>query len=227
MFQEIFQPIFQVIKVFQDYSFYFVTGIKYTILVAAITLVFGTILGTMLGIARMSRIKVIQILSAIYIEFVRGVPLITQIFMFKFGLYVLFKISLNAFQIALIAISLNSAAYVAEIIRSGIASVDKGQMEAGRSLGLSHVQTMKHIIMPQAVKNILPALGNEFVTLIKETSVATVIGLTELTFQTSIVQSVSFDMFRPIVISALVYFTLTFSLSRILAVFERRLKQSD
>lgn len=227
MFQEIFQPIFQVIKVFQDYSFYFVTGIKYTILVAAITLVFGTILGTVLGIARMSRIKIIQILSAIYIEFVRGVPLITQIFMFKFGLYVLFKISLNAFQIALIAISLNSAAYVAEIIRSGIASVDRGQMEAGRSLGLSHVQTMKHVIMPQAIKNILPALGNEFVTLIKETSVATVIGLTELTFQTSIVQSVSFDMFRPIVISAMVYFTLTFSLSRILAVFERRLKQSD
>lgn len=219
--------MFQVIKVFQDYSFYFVTGIKYTIMVAAITLVFGTILGTMLGIARMSRIKVIKWLSAIYIEFVRGVPLITQIFMFKFGLYVLFKISLNAFQIALIAISLNSAAYVAEIIRSGIASVDKGQMEAGRSLGLSHVQTMRHVIMPQAVKNILPALGNEFVTLIKETSVATVIGLTELTFQTSIVQSVSFDMFRPIVISAIVYFTLTFSLSRLLAVFERRLKQSD
>lgn len=221
---EFFQNI---IEFFQKYSSYYVTGIQFTIAVAAITVVLGTILGALLGIARMSKITLVRFLVTVYIEFVRGVPLITQIFMFKFGIYVLFKVSLSAFQIAIIAISLNSAAYVAEIIRSGIASVDKGQTEAGRSLGLSSYQTMRHIIMPQAIKNILPALGNEFITLIKETSVATVIGLTELTFQSSLVQSMSFDLFSPIIISALVYFTLTFTLSRVLAAFERRLKQSD
>jgi polar amino acid transport system substrate-binding protein len=124
-------------------------------------------------------------------------------------------------------LSLNSAAYVAEIIRAGIMAVNKGQMESARSLGMSQGQSMRFIILPQAIKNILPALGNEFVTVIKESSVVSVIGVTELMFQTGVVQGASFKPFLPLIITSLIYFALTFTLSRLLGVAERRMQASD
>ena len=135
--------------------------------------------------------------------------------------------SMDGFLAALIAVSLNSAAYVAEIIRSGIQSIDKGQWEASRSLGLSNRQTMRHIILPQAIKNILPALGNEFVTLIKETAVASTIGVADLMYASKIVQSTSYQAFNPLIIVAVIYFIITFTLSRLIGALERRLSRSD
>ena len=150
-----------------------------------------------------------------------------QIAIVYFGSYVLTGVNINGFIAALIAVSLNSAAYVAEIIRSGIQSVDKGQTEASRSLGMSSGQTMRHIILPQAVKNILPTFGNEFVTLIKETSVASTIGVADLMYASKIVQSSSFQPFIPLIIVAIIYFIFTFSLSQLIRKFERRLAHND
>lgn len=205
---------------------YFSIGIKYTIVLSAISLFFGTILGALIGIIKVSKFKILKYIASVYVEFVRGVPLLTQVFLFYFGSNELFGFNLDAFSAGVIAISLNSAAYVAEIIRSGIESVDKGQMEAGRSLGMSNKQTMKNIILPQAIKNILPALGNEFVTLIKETSIVSVIGIQEITFQTNIVKGISFRPLDSIYFSAILYFVLTFSISRLVGLMERRLKKS-
>ena len=138
---------------------------------------------------RLSKNKLLKFISTIYIEAIRGTPIIVQISMVYFGTYALFGLDIDKFLSALIAVALNSAAYVAEIIRSGIQSIDKGQTEASRSLGVSQKDTMRHIILPQAIKNILPALGNEFVTLIKETSVASVIGTADLMYSSKIVTS--------------------------------------
>lgn len=215
------------LKILDKFGPYFVIGIQNTIFLAACSLFFGLILGMLLGMAKMSRFKLVKIPSTIYVEFVRGVPLLTQIYIIYFGSFVAFGVDLSAFYAGVIAISLNSAAYVAEIIRSGIQAVDKGQTEAGRSLGISSALTMRHIVLPQAIKNILPALGNEFVTLLKETSVVSTIGVYELTFQTNIVKASSFDAINPLIISALIYFFLTFTISRALGIMERRLKKSD
>ena len=176
---------------------------------------------------RLSRSKILKFISTIYIEIIRGTPIIVQISMVYFGSYVLLGIDINKFLSALIAVALNSAAYVAEIIRSGIQSIDKGQMEASRSLGVSHRETMQHIILPQAIKNILPALGNEFVTLIKETSVASVIGTADLMYSSKIVTSKSYEAFTPLVVIAIIYFILTFGISQFIAFFERRMGHND
>ena len=190
-------------------------------------LIIGTTLGSLLSLIRLSKNKVLQFIARVYIEVVRGTPMMVQISLVYFGSYVLTGIDVDAFLSALIAVALNSAAYVAEIIRSGIQSIDKGQTEASRSLGLSSGQTMRHIILPQAVKNILPTLGNEFVTLIKETSVASTIGVAELMYASKIVQSTSFQPFTPLVIVAVLYFVFTFTISQLIAVLERRLSHND
>lgn len=176
---------------------------------------------------RLSKYRVLKYIATVYIEIFRGTPMIVQIVMVYFGSYALMGVNMDGFIAALIAVSLNSAAYVAEIIRSGIQSVDKGQWEASRSLGLSSGQTMRHIILPQAVKNILPALGNEFVTLIKETAVASTIGVADLMYTSKIVQSTSYQPFNPLIIVAAIYFVITFTLSKLIGAFERRLSQSD
>lgn len=202
-------------------------GIKTTILLSFLALIIGSILGCILSLLRLSRIRVFKFVSTTYIEIIRGTPIIVQISMVYFGSYVLLGIDMNRFLAALIAVALNSAAYVAEIIRSGIQSIDKGQMEASRSLGVSYKQTMQHIILPQAIKNILPALGNEFVTLIKETSVASIIGTTDLMYASKIVQSKSYKSFSPLVVIAIIYFVLTFTLSQLVGYFERRMAHND
>lgn len=212
---------------FVKYRYYYFTGIKITLLLSFGALVIGTTLGSLLSLARLSKNKILKFIARVYIEIVRGTPMMVQISLVYFGSYALLGVDMNGFVAALIAVALNSTAYVAEIIRSGIQSIDKGQTEASRSLGLTSGQTMRHIILPQAVKNILPTLGNEFVTLIKETSVASTIGVAELMYASKIVQSTSFQPFTPLVIVAVLYFVFTFTISQLVSLFERRLAHND
>ncbi|GMA47092.1 ABC transporter permease subunit [Tetragenococcus muriaticus] len=211
---------------FTEYYPYYLSGTGYTILLALIGVLFGIILGTIFALMKLSSIKVLRALASIYIEYVRGTPLLVQIFIVYFGTGML-GFDLSRFVAGCIALSLNSAAYVAEIIRAGINGVNKGQMEAGRSLGMNRIQAMRYVIFPQAIKNILPALGNELVTVIKESSVISVIGVSELIFQAGNVQGASFKPFLPYLIVSLIYFVLTFTLSRLLGLAERKLKSSD
>lgn len=211
---------------FEEYYPYYLSGTGYTILLAIVGVIFGIILGTIFALMKLSSIKILRALASIYIEYVRGTPLLVQIFIVYFGTGIL-GLDLSRFVAGCIALSLNSAAYVAEIIRAGINGVNKGQMEAARSLGMDRTKAMRYIIFPQAIKNISPALGNEFVTVIKESSVISVIGVSELIFQAGNVQGASFKPFLPYLIVSLIYFVLTFTLSRLLGVAERRMKTSD
>jgi polar amino acid transport system substrate-binding protein len=210
----------------KKYTPYFIKGTINTIGLAVIGVFFGIILGVLFALMKLSAFKPFKWFATAYIEAVRGVPLLIQVFIVYFGTQVI-GLDVSAFVSGAIAMFLNSAAYVAEIIRSGIQAVPAGQTEAARSLGFTKAQTMRYVVLPQAIKNILPALGNEFVTVIKEGSVVSVIGVGELTFQTSVVQGASFKPFLPLVISALIYFVLTFGISRILGLFEKNLQKSD
>lgn len=218
--------MFQKDGFFAQYGSYFVKGTLYTIALAAIGVFFGAIFGAFLAILKLANTRWLRWPATWYIEFIRGTPLLVQIFIVFFGTQV-FGLNLSAFASGCIALTLNSAAYVAEIIRAGISAVNKGQMEAARSLGMTRGAAMRYIILPQAIKNILPALGNEFVTVIKESSVVSIIGVSELMFMTGVVQGASFKPFIPLIITSLIYFALTFSLSRLLGVAERRMKTSD
>lgn len=210
----------------KKYGFNYVKGAGYTILLAFVGVLAGAVLGTVLALMKLSKTKVFKWLSIVYIEYVRGTPLLVQIFLVYFGSAAL-NLNINALTAGCLALALNSGAYVAEIIRAGINAVNKGQLEAARSLGMNQGEAMKFIILPQAIKNILPALANEFVTVIKESSVVSVIGVSELMFQAGVVQGASFKPFLPIVLVSVVYFILTFTLSRIIGVAERRMSTSD
>ncbi len=209
------------------YGNYFIKGIGATILISIIGVVLGSLFGGILAFMKLSRNKILKSIAWIYIEFIRGTPLLVQVFLVYFGTTAVLGLDLSAFLCGAIALVLNCAAYIAEIIRAGINAVDKGQMEAARSLGLSHSQAMNKVIMPQAIKNILPALGNEFITVIKESSIVSVIGVSELMFNAQKVQGASFDPFTPLLLAAVAYFILTFTLSRVMNVVERRMSVSD
>lgn len=215
------------LEILIKYMSYFQTGLKYTLGLSFISVFIGIAIGSLIALMKLSKNKIIKALATVYIELVRGTPLITQLFIVYFGSYVLFGIDMNPFIAGIIAVSLNSGAYVAEIIRSGIQSIDKGQMEAGRSLGMSQSMTMKEIIIPQAVKNILPALCNEFITVIKETSIVSVIGVTDIMYNVNIVRGISFRPLEPLLIAAVIYFLLTFGLSKAVNILEGKLKESD
>ena len=159
-----------------------------------------------------------------YVNIIRGTPVLLQLMIIY---YVIFKsVDISIIIVGVIAFGLNSGAYVSEIIRSGINSIDKGQMEAGLSLGLSYNKTMFYIIMPQAIKNIMPALGNEFITLIKETSTGAYIGIMELTKASDIIASRTYDYFFPLLIIAIIYLLLTLGLTKLVNVLERRLNNA-
>ncbi|MEQ8196733.1 MAG: amino acid ABC transporter permease [Clostridiaceae bacterium] len=209
------------------YSNYFVTGTKITIILALFAVVFGTILGLFLSLMKLSNVKVLKAFSIAYIEFVRGTPLLIQIWIIYIGLPMIIGRDLPDIVTGIIALSLNSGAYVAEIIRAGIQAVDKGQMEAARSLGMKLSLSMKEIIIPQAFKNILPALGNEFISIIKESSMVSVIGVAELMYNSGTVRAASFLGLEPLIVAAGIYFVITFILTRVMGILERRLKASD
>ncbi|HDH2085416.1 TPA: ABC transporter permease subunit [Staphylococcus aureus] len=209
------------------YGSFFLKGIKITILISLIGVALGSILGAFVALMKLSKIKIISWIPSIYIEILRGTPMLVQVFIVFFGITAALGLDISALVCGTIALVINSSAYIAEIIRAGINAVDKGQMEAARSLGLNYRQTMKSVIMPQAIKNILPALGNEFVTLIKESSIVSTIGVGEIMFNAQVVQGISFDPFTPLLVAAALYFVLTFVLTRIMNMIEGRLNASD
>lgn len=209
------------------YGSFFLKGIKITILISLIGVALGSILGAFVTLMKLSKIKIISWIASIYIEILRGTPMLVQVFIVFFGITAALGLDISALVCGTIALVINSSAYIAEIIRAGINAVDKGQMEAARSLGLNYRQTMKSVIMPQAIKNILPALGNEFVTLIKESSIVSTIGVGEIMFNAQVVQGISFDPFTPLLLAAALYFVLTFVLTRIMNMIEGRLNASD
>ena len=219
-----------------DYFPLYISGTITTVVISLFTVLFGTIIGIVFGLMKLSKIKIVKDIASTYIEIVRGTPVIVQVFIWYYGLDAIIDIpdiyigdSLNLAQLipGSLALALNSGAYVAEIIRAGILAVDKGQAEAAQSLGMKSPMIMRYIIMPQAIKNILPAIGNEFVVLIKESSILYVIGIQELMAKTSTIQSSTFLAIPPLVITSIIYFILTFSLSRLVGGFERRLNKDD
>ncbi|WP_049334936.1 ABC transporter substrate-binding protein/permease [Staphylococcus hominis] len=208
---------------FDKYGAFFIKGLKNTILISMI----GVVLGALIALAKLSKFKLLSWIASIYIEFLRGTPMLVQVFLVFFGTTAVLGLDVSALVCGTIALVINSSAYIAEIFRAGINAVDKGQTEAAQCLGLNYSKTMRYIILPQAIKNILPALGNEFVTLIKESSIVSTIGVGEIMFNAQVVQGISFDPFTPLIIAAIMYFILTFTLSRGMSLIEGRMKASD
>jgi len=217
----------------EKYSGYFLKGTEITIVLAFFAVLFGTILGLALTLLRRSNFKPISFIATAYVEFVRGTPLLVQIYIIYIGfphlngLPKFIGIPMEDLLVGVIALALNSAAYVSEIMRAGIDAVDKGQMEAARSLGMNQGLAMFHIVIPQAFKNILPALGNEFISVIKESSQVSVIGVAELMFNAGVVRGNTALGLEPIIVAAVIYFIITFTMTRILGYVERRMKASD
>lgn len=206
------------------YWSYFAKGIEYTLIISAISVVIGVLLGTLLALMRFSKSKIIHAIAVAYIEFVRGTPLMVQVLFVYFGIGII--VNLPALLSGIIAVSLNSGAYVAEIIRGGINSVAKGQTEASASLGLNKTDTMRFVVLPQALKNIWPALGNEFVSLIKESSIVSIIGVTDLIYQLNIVRADTYRGVMPVFVAMIIYFIITFILTRILNHYEGKMKHA-
>ena len=223
-----FTFIVKLVKMLQKYYMLFVTGTWNTLWISAVTVLLGTLLGMVIALMRMGKIKPFRLFTDVYIEILRGTPILLQLYFFWIFLPkipVLEEISdLNCILIALI---INASAYIAEIIRAGIGAVDKGQWEAAKSIGLSPTHTMTYVILPQAVKNILPALCNEFISTVKGTSLASVFFVGELMTQYKTVASITYLPLQPLVVAGIIYFVLNFILSRSVRVLERRLMVSD
>ncbi|MEJ8554366.1 amino acid ABC transporter permease [Tepidibacter sp. Z1-5] len=208
------------------YYMFFLIGTKNTVLLSICSVFIGVILGLFVSLMKLSKNKVLNIISSVYIEILRGTPILVQLFIVYYGLPTL-GIDMPPFVAGIIALSINSSAYVAEIVRAGIQAVDKGQMEAARSLGMSNRMAMRYIIIPQGLKNILPALGNEFIVLIKESSIVMVVGIPEVMYNTNIVRGNTFQPFEPLIVAAIIYFILTFTLSKFMNKIERGMAVSD
>jgi len=212
---------------FLKYRGLFLEGVKYTLLLAFITVGIGTVIGTLLALCKMCRIKPISFLASVYIEVLRGTPLLLQLYLFYFLVPQILPWEPSKFTCVSTALVLNSSAYVSEIIRAGIQAVDLGQMEAARSLGLSTAQAMRKVVLPQATRNILPALGNEFVTDIKETSLASTFFLGDLMTTYRTINGALYLTLEPLIIVGIIYFILTFSLSKLIAYSEWRMAAND
>ena len=218
-------------KIKMRYSNFFAEGIENTLIIAAFSVLLGTLLGTVMATMRMGRILPLKWLAVAYIEFVRGTPLMVQLMFIFYGLPMIgIKIpdvswipNFSRFAAGIVAMSMNSCAYVAEIIRSGIQAVDIGQTEAARSVGFSSGEAMRLVVLPQAIKNILPALGNEFVTVIKESSIVSVIGIADLMFRTNDIIAVSYRSLECLAVAAVLYFIMTFTSSRLISLAERKM----
>ena len=200
-----------------------ITGAGITIQITAISVGLGLIIGMFVGIARISNVKLLRWLAAIYIDFLRGTPLLVQIFLIYFALPVILEQRVDPFIAAITACGINSGAYIAEIFRAGIQAIDEGQMEAGRSRGMTWVQTMRYIIVPQAFKNIVPPLGNEFIALLKDSSLVSVIGFEELTRRGQLIIARTYGSLEIWISVAIIYLVMTLTISRLVAYLEKRL----
>lgn len=227
-FKEIYSSFYKALIPEQRYLAY-LDGLKVTLLISFFAIILGILIGVLVAVLNVTSInykmKWLSSLCNIYINVIRGTPVMVQLLII-YNLIFTSRDS-NEILIGAVCFGINSGAYVSEIIRAGIDSIDKGQMEAGRSLGMSYVQTMVMIILPQAVRNILPALGNEFIILIKETSVASVIAITDLTQAGQYIGSRTWDILPPLIIVALFYLVIVMGLSKLLSIFERRLAKGD
>lgn len=202
-------------------------GAGLTIKITAISVALGVAIGLIVGVARISENKPLRALAICYIDFLRGTPLLVQIFLIYFALPALIGQRVDPFFAAIAACSINSGAYVAEIFRSGIQSIDKGQMEAGRSLGLSWGQTMRYIVLPQAIKRVIPQVGNEFIALLKDSSLVSVIGFEELTRSGQLIIARTYASLEIWPCVAVIYLIMTLAISRFVAFLERRYRTDD
>ncbi|WP_196601516.1 amino acid ABC transporter permease [Pectinatus frisingensis] len=197
-------------------------GAVVTVKITLISVSMGIVIGMFVGIARVVKVKPVKWLAAVYVDFIRGTPLLVQIFIIYFALPMVLGIHMDPFFAAITACSINSGAYVAEIFRAGIQAVDEGQMEAGRSLGLTWTQTMQYIIVPQAFKSVIPPLGNEFIALLKDSSLVSVIGFEELTRRGQLIIARTYGSLEIWVTVAFLYLIMTLTISRLVAYLERR-----
>ncbi len=209
---------------------YLVRGLITTLIVTFFAVLIGALLGFIIAIIRSTysktgKLRILNFLCNIYITVIRGTPVVVQLLIIYFVIFG--SVNINKIFVAVLAFGLNSGAYVAEIVRSGIMAVDEGQFEAGRSLGFNYAQTMRLIILPQAIKNILPALGNEFIVLLKETSVSGFIALEDLTKAGDIIRGRTYDAFMPLIAVALIYLVLVIIFTKLVNRLERRLRNSD
>lgn len=226
-----------IILILQDYGPMFLRGAGVTLLVSITGTILGSLIGLGVGVVRTiplpdkggKRIilKIINFLLACYIEFFRGTPMIVQAMVIYYGLAQAYAIDLSPIVAGIVIVTINTGAYMSEIVRGGIISIDKGQFEAAQAIGMTHVQTMLNVVLPQVIRNILPATGNEFVINIKDTSVLNVISLTELFFQTKSVAGANFRYFEAFFITSIIYLVMTFTVTRILRYIERRMDGND
>jgi putative lysine transport system permease protein len=226
-----------VIKIISENWPMFLRGAGLTLVIALIGTIFGAIIGLLAGVirtipapergAKKVLLKVINLILSIYIEFFRGTPMIVQAMVIYYGSALAFGLDINVFVAAIIVVSINTGAYMAEIVRGGIVSIDKGQFEAAHAIGMNHVQTMWNVVLPQVIRNILPATGNQFVINIKDTSVLNVISVTELYFVTKSISGNNFRYFESFFVACMIYFVMTFIVTRILLYLEKKLDGSD
>lgn len=217
----------RIIAIIQNYYPIFLEGVWGTLWISAVVVLFGTILGGLFALTKMSNKKIVSTPVNILTEIIRGTPILLQLFFFSFGISQASPIAFKEEFWIILALVLNSSAYVAEVIRSGISAVDKGQFEAAKSLGLSNGAMMKKIILPQAVKNILPALGNEFIMMVKETSLAAFFFIPSLMTSESIISGITFARTEVLVITGILYLMITVPLSQLVQRYERKLAQND
>lgn len=222
-------------KLVVNYQDYLLTGIKITIIVSLLAILIGFLLGALCSVIRIGKNKILKFIVALYVEFIRGTPVLVQISMVYYGLPLLglqmpdmkiWGVQFNRLISGVLALGLNSAAYVCEIIRGGILSVDAGQTEAAESLGFTHRDTILKIVLPQALKNALPALANEFIVMIKTSSQVSVIGLADLMFVADVIRGNSFRPFAPLVIVAIIYLCITELISYIFRKVEANVRKA-
>ena len=209
---------------------YIVDGLKITLIVTIFAVFIGVLLGFLIAIVRTThdktgKLKILNAICKVYLTVIRGTPVVVQLMIIYFIIFG--SVDISKVLVAIIAFGINSGAYVAEIFRSGIMSIDNGQFEAGRSLGFNYAQTMMYIIMPQAFKNVLPTLCNEFISLLKETSVSGYIALQDLTNGGDIIRSRTYDAFMPLIAVALIYLAMVMIFTKLVSLLERRLRNSD
>ncbi|MGI5888548.1 MAG: amino acid ABC transporter permease [Oscillospiraceae bacterium] len=221
-------------QILVEYYDYFLRGTRTTVIISLLTVFLGFILGCIIAFMRLSRIKPLSWLSNIYTSVIRGTPLLVQLFIIMYSLdfinypdVKIWGVGIDRIIPCVVALSMNSSAYVAEIIRSGIQAVDVGQSEAASSMGMTKGQVMMKIVMPQAIKNILPAIGNEFMSMIKETSIIQYFGISDLMYNNGIVVTRTYNPLPCYYISALIYLALNLIVGKGVSLFEKRLKKSD
>ncbi|MEG0798876.1 MAG: amino acid ABC transporter permease [Bacilli bacterium] len=225
MLENIWESFYQSV-IFDSRYIYILKGLGNTIIMALCAVIIGAFLGLIIAIIRNNykvnnKLKILNYISSLYVSIIRGTPVVLQLMIIY---YIIFKSSsANILIFGIIAFGLNSAAYVSEIIRAGLESIDKGQTEAGKTLGFNYWKILIYILLPQAFKNILPALGNEFITLLKETAVAGYIGIMDLTKASDIIASRTYDYLFPLLLTALMYWAMTMGLTKLLKIVERKL----